>query len=80
MAGAWQAHALSLTSTAEQKGKVSALHCDLDPASEGGLRLVAVERHFSVRRLVAYRVPSRSGASPFRVRPGSHLWPGHEDL
>ena len=48
-----------MTSTAAQKGKISALHCE--PSVAGWLRLVAVERHFGVRRLVSYQVPLEIG-------------------
>lgn len=62
--GTWQAHALALSSSAAQKGKISALHCDLAAAPAEGLRLLSVERHFDVRRLVSYAVPPRATQPP----------------
>ncbi len=64
----WRGFSLGLSSDADQKGKVSALHCR--QAEDGALHVYAVERHFKVRRLLYFKVPPGGGTEEAKaLRP-----------
>jgi hypothetical protein len=57
---------LSLTSTHDQKGRISILDCR---ASGDMIEVVAIERHFKVSRVLAFTLPAQGSASMEPIVP-----------
>lgn len=62
----WTGHDLALTSTTQQRGKLSALECR--PGPDGTIQALAVERHFTVGRLLRFSIPAGGARKLLRPR------------